>query len=58
MTKEKKVVTKRDKLLKLMAKSMRDAKKRDGPPRGGGGGGCGGAIVNTARDANHHSCSK
>jgi hypothetical protein len=59
MTKEKKVETKRDKLLKLMAKAARNVKKRDGPPRrGGGGGGCGGAIVNTARDADHYSRSK
>ena len=57
MTKEKKVETKRDKLLKLMAKSARNARKRDGPPRGGGGG-CGGTNVNTARDADHYSRSK
>ena len=46
-----------------MAKAARNAKKRDGPPRRGGGGGggcggCGGAIVNTARDADHYSRSK
>ena len=60
MAKEKKVDTKRDKLLKIMAKAARNAKKRDGPPRrgGGGGGGCGGTIVNTARDADHYSRSK
>ena len=58
MAKEKKVETKRDKLLKIMAKAARNVKKRDGPSRGGGGGGCGGTIVNTARDADHYSRSK
>lgn len=56
MAKEKKVESNRDKLLKLMAKSARDVKKRDGPPRGAGG--CGGTIVNTARDVDHYSRSK